>query len=84
MKTLDFELSQSIETILKAEIAKGNRIVESSKGWPEKKSSLIILEGPFHKKYSIDNLEYREINDPHYWKEEYYDSNSKQTIASRF
>lgn len=84
MKKLDFEISQLIETILKAEIAQGNRIVESSKGWPEKESTLIILERPFHKKYSIDNLEYREINDPHYWKEEYSDNNNKQTIACRF
>lgn len=84
MKTLDFEISQSIEKILKAEITNGNRIVESSKGWPEKESTLIILERPFHKKYNIENLEYREINDPHYWKEEYYDNNNKQTIACKF
>ncbi|MGY6648094.1 hypothetical protein [Wenyingzhuangia sp. IMCC45574] len=84
MKTLDFEISQSIETILKAEITKGNRIVESSKGWPEKESTLVILERPFHKKYNLENLEYLEINDPHYWKEQYYDNNNKQTIACRF
>lgn len=84
MKTLNFPISQSIETILKAEIAQGNRIVESSKGWPEKESTLLILERPFHRKYRINNLEYREINDRHYWKEEYYDNTNKQTIGCGF
>ena len=84
MKALDFEISQSIKAILNSEIAQGNRVVESSKGWPEKESTLIILEKPFHEKYGIDNLEYRDINDPHYWKEEYNDKNNMQTIACRF
>ncbi|CAL2104429.1 conserved protein of unknown function [Tenacibaculum sp. 190130A14a] len=84
MKTLDFKICTSIEIILNAEITKGNKIVESSKGWPEKKSTLIILEKPFHEKYEIDNLEYRCLNDPHYWKEEYLDKSNSQTIACRF
>ena len=84
MKALDFEISHSIKVILNSEIAQGNRVVESSKGWPEKESTLIILEKPFHEKYRIDNLEYRDINDPHYWKEAYNDKNNMQTIACRF
>lgn len=84
MKVLDFKISQSIEAILKAEITHGNKIIESSKGWPEKESTLILLEQPFRKKYSIDKLQFKVLNDPHYWKEEYYDSNNKQTLACRF
>jgi len=84
METLDFDISPLIEKILKSELNRGNSIVESSKGWPERKSTLIILKLPFHKKYTFENIEYKDINDPHYWKEEYYDKDFLQTIACRF
>lgn len=84
MTELKFEISQPIEEILNAEIAYGNKIVESSQGWPDKESTLILLEKPFHKTYSTDKLEYRDINDPHYWKEEYIDKSNAQTIACKF
>ena len=84
METLDFEISPLIEKTLKSELNKGNSIAESSKGWPERKSTLIILKLPFLKKYNLENIEYKEINNPHYRKEEYYDKGFSQTIVCRF
>ncbi|WP_299162063.1 hypothetical protein [uncultured Tenacibaculum sp.] len=84
MKDLNIEINPTIEIILKHEIKYGNSISEISKGWQKKNSILIILEKPFSKKYTIEGLEYRHINDPHYWKEEYSDKMSMQTIACKF
>jgi hypothetical protein len=84
MNSLSFRLSPLIEEILKEEISLGNNIVESSNGWPERESTFILLEKPFRKRYEISNLEYLNLNDPHYWKEEYTDLKYKQTLACRF
>ena len=81
---LKYEISPSIETLLKAEIKTGNEVAEISKGWPKQNSVLIIMKKPFIKKYTIEGLEYRDVNDPHYWKEDYFDKTSLQTIACRF
>lgn len=84
MNHLNFEVSPSIKLILEQELALGNTIIETNEGWPKEKSTFILLKNPFHKKYSLLNLKFRELNDPHYWKEEYQDEDNLQTIACRF
>ncbi|WP_299123197.1 hypothetical protein [uncultured Tenacibaculum sp.] len=81
---LKYEISPSIVTLLKAEIKTGNEVAEISKGWPKQNSVLIIMKKPFIKKYTINGLKYRHVNAPHYWKEEYSNETSMQTIACRF
>jgi len=77
-------LSQSLKEILTAEIIYGNKVIETSECWPKANSIIIFLEKPFHKIYSLYNIEFKEINDPHYWKSEYYDNLSEQILACRF
>ena len=84
MSTPNFKVSSQIEIIINQETRLGNRIIESSKGWQNEESTLIILEKPFNKRYNISNLKYRYLNDPHYWKEEYEDKENMQTLACRF
>jgi len=71
MISIDFELSPLISHILEKELADGNQVVEVSKGWPHKNSKIILMGKPFQKKYEVDGLAFRKINDPYYWKEEY-------------
>ncbi|WP_353779362.1 hypothetical protein [Winogradskyella sp. 3972H.M.0a.05] len=84
MRNLNFDISPEIEKILNSEIDNGNSIFESNMEYPDKGFVLIIMNKPFYKKYSVKKLEYRSLNDPHYWKEEYHDKALKQTIACKF
>ncbi|MFY0629495.1 MAG: hypothetical protein JXR05_03880 [Flavobacteriaceae bacterium] len=79
-----YTLSPLIEIILKQEINFNNKIVEIDKWDPNKEHVFIMLEKPFKKKYHIEGLKYLNVNDPHYWKEEYQDPNFQQTIACKF
>ena len=84
MDSITFEISPLIRQILQAELAQGNRIAEVHEGWPTPTSTIILLSQPFQEKYSIQGLTHIEINDPHYWKEEYQDVTFQQTIACKF
>lgn len=77
-------LHPSLRTILNEEIRRGNKISETSAGWPTEHSLLVILKKPFHKKYKVDETEFRDINDPHYWKAEYVVSHAEHVLACRF
>lgn len=76
--------SSLFKEILIIEIALGNEIVETSRGWPREESIVIILKKPFKKKYEFRNLEYKFVNAPHYWKEEYYDIINQHILACKF
>ena len=77
-------LSPSIEKILNKELKNGNSIAQASKGWSSENSLLIILQRPFKKRYRFTSLRYTHVNDPHYWKEEYTDTENNQTLACKF
>ncbi|QHT71244.1 GNAT family N-acetyltransferase [Rhodocytophaga rosea] len=67
------DLHPDLKPILEAEIAPGNEVSSASVGWPKPDSILVSMKKPFilkHEKYSA-NVEYNELNDPHYWKAEY-------------
>ncbi len=70
--------------ILNQEVELGNEIVETSKGWPCEKTIIIILERPFMTHNTFENVEYRNVDDPHYWKAEYVDHSTKHVLACRF
>jgi hypothetical protein len=78
------KFSDSLKIILDKELEKGDEVVETSNGWPDKNSIIIFLKGPFILTHKIESIEYREINDPHYWKAEYYDKNKKHILACKF
>ena len=80
----NIEVSKPILKILNKELARGNEIIETSKGWSSENDLLIILKHPFGKKYLWSGLQYNFLNDPHYWKEEYTDTKNNQTLACKF
>ena len=53
-------------------------------GWPQNNSIIVFLKNPFIKLYNIEDIEYRYIGDPHYWKEQYFDSKKNHTLACNF
>lgn len=77
-------LSSMLRKILLKELELGNEIVETSQGWPDKNTIIIFLKKPFIDEYSLDNTVYKNIDDPHYWKEEYFDQITKHIIACKF
>ena len=82
------ELSIPLKEILNKELNCGNRVIETSKSeWSNGKNILMIfLANPFAVKYDFDPdvLEYNELNDPHYWKAEYYDSRNNCVLACNY
>lgn len=76
--------SWTLTKILNQEIELGNEIVETSKGWPDENTIIILLKKPFTTEYQLDNIEYRNIEDPHYWKAEYFDNSKNHVLACRF
>ncbi len=80
----NIEVSAPIQRILKKELRNGNKIVKTNKGWRAENSLLIILQFPFRRRYYWTRLDYKDLNDPHYWKAEYRDLPSNQTLACKF
>jgi hypothetical protein len=78
------DFSSILKEILNNEITFGNEIVETSRGWPEKDTIIVFLKKPFIKNYKVENVDYRNIDDPHWWKAEYFDNSSKHILACKF
>ncbi len=82
-KHLD-EFSEALKIILSAEIKHGNEIVETSKGWPNDDTVIVFLKKPFFELYRAENIDYRNIDDRHYWKAEYNDKLTNHILACKF
>ena len=78
------KLSQGLAEILNSEIDFGNEVIETFSGWPKEETILVILKKPFFKRYLKEQIEFREINDPHYWKDEYHDMVTDHILACKF
>jgi hypothetical protein len=66
------DLDESLVKILTNELASGNKIGHVSKGWPSKNGILVQLIGKMNLKVSLpDNVQYKHVNDPHYWIHEF-------------
>ena len=76
--------SLALTEILNQELQLGNRIVETSKGWLVNNTVIIFLGEPFKKTHNNDNIGYRNIDDPHYWKAEYFDTSTQHILACIF
>ena len=75
-----------LKEILDAELESGNMIIEAWCGdWP-KGVSVISLKEPFKTtiQKNLDAIEFRNINNPHYWKAEYDDKINKQMLICGF
>jgi len=65
----------------------GNLVNEGLKSnWPYENCVFIVLKYTFIGKYSnlSSDIEYKETNDPHYCKSQYYDKTQKVVIWSMF
>lgn len=77
-------LAAPLRDILRAELARGNRIAEIA-DWPPVCELLVILERPFRKRYALTaGLDYADIDDPHYWKAEYRHDGGRHCLACGF
>jgi hypothetical protein len=79
-------LHPSLQPLLAKELSVGNAVVETTMDWPQQGSIFIMLAFPFKASVSElpDQVIYRELNDPHYWKAEYLHSEVKHVLACRF
>jgi len=77
--------SKRLKSILENELRLGNEINETSKDWPYKNGISIFLKLPFSHRYHLfPGIEFIETNDPHYWKEHYFDKTTNDLLACPF
>lgn len=74
--------SERLKSILNNEIKLGNEINETAKDWPYKNGITVFLRHPFSQRYHcLLGIEYKEINDPHYWKSQYLDTTTNDMLT---
>ena len=81
------EFCGELKKILMQELASGNTIFETWKGnWPFPSNTVILLNKPFITplQSNIEGVEFHNINDPHYWKAEYYDKINNMLLGCKF
>ena len=80
------ELCQELRPLLDSELAAGNTIVETWKGWPQKESLYIMLAVPFSIRQDSlpPAVRFVAVDDPHYWKSELVCDRTHHALACRF
>jgi hypothetical protein len=80
------ELCEELLPLLEAELAAGNSIVETWKGWPYKDSLYIMLANPFKVPPETlpRNVRFVAVDDPHYWKSELVCDRTHHALACGF
>ena len=89
---VDDKVVRGFKGILKEilELKAGNRIVETYESkdstFPMPHATMVFLDKPFKTPIQKDlkDIEYRDINDPHYWKAEYFDNENLQFLCCKF
>jgi RimJ/RimL family protein N-acetyltransferase len=76
-------LHRDLRTILDAEIAAGNSVVETGAGWPDADSVFVRLREPFRTKPCPlpDGVTYTEPDGPHWWKADYSSASPRHVLA---
>jgi hypothetical protein len=80
------DLAQELRELLEDELAAGNRVVETYRGWPAQNSIFVMLARPFTRKPDPlpFGVVFREINDTHYWRAEYEHQEKRHILACGF
>ena len=78
------KFSTTLKGILDAELKLGNTVAETGEGWPTDNGIIVFLRVPFKGRYSMQQIEFREINDPHYWLSEYFDHTTGHILACKY
>ena len=76
-----------LNDILELEIKAGNTITETYEGdWPFQNSIMIFLRRPFLTpiQRDLEDIQFRIVNDPHYWKAEYVDVKNNMHLCCGF
>jgi hypothetical protein len=79
-----------LKAILELELKAGNKIVETyeskDSAFPMPNATMIFLQKPFMTpiQNNSNGIEFNEVNDPHYWKSEYFDKQYKQFLCCKF
>ena len=78
------QLCAELRGLLEAELAAGNGIAGVGRGLHGRDAVLVLLSGPFRvKPISLPtDVEWRAVNDPHWWKEEYFHVPTAQCLAA--
>ena len=80
------QLCEELRPFLDAELARGNTVVETWAGWPDRETLFIMLARPF-KIQAVAlpaDVHLRELNDPHYWKAELVSDRTQHILGCRF
>ena len=78
-------LDSALQLILQTELAKGNEVVETWRGWPEPESVGVALGRPFRVDHVLPTgVVFRNVDDPHWWKAEYAHEPSCHLLICRF
>lgn len=73
-----------LQSILLAELARGNKIREVG-DWPPKCRLFVLLERPFKKKHALaPGVVFEKLDDPHYWQAEYRYDDGIECLACGF
>jgi len=68
------DISPALRSLLEAELAHGNEVAQTWRGWPESRSVCVMLRRPFTRATrEASGLEYHLVADPHYRGEELFD-----------
>lgn len=72
--------------LLDAELAAGNAVAETHRGWNDPTAIVVLLAFPFRAKPETlpSGVVFREVNDPHWWLAEYAHSPTNHLLACRF
>lgn len=75
-------LKQPLLNILQEELSLGNEIEEVFSD----QILYVILGKPFksHIRTNLQNISYNEVNDPHFWKAEYFDRKNWHILACKY
>ena len=85
-QTANPRLCPELRELLNAELAAGNSVVGYRAGLYAADAVLVLLAKAFcaPPKDMPAGVEYREVNDPHWWKAEYFRPATKHCIACGF
>jgi len=77
------QLCAELRGLLEAELAAGNGIAGAGRGLHGRDAVMVLLNGPFRAKPLAlpAGVEWRAVNDPHWWKEEYFHVPTAQCLA---
>ena len=80
------DLCPELRALVAAELAAGNAVIECRPGLYGPEALLVLLDGPFRCAPATppSGVEFREINDPHWWKAEYFHVATKDAVAARY